>query len=292
MNQADDINAFDENALDLIRPIADRAAERLRLAQSYPGPDGLCCCKVCRQPLEACVPDGTGKTLRLPVPCRCEAAKQREIEAVRLRAEAVSKCKGSPFYTEEYNRYTFAADDAPESKVSVQCRRYVQHWDEALKHHYGLMLLGPVGTGKTYYGACIANALKDRGVPALLVTVNRLVHTPSRSDAPQKLTDELNRFPLVVLDDFHLSDMSSYAVSVLEGFINVRAEAKKPLIITSNLEPKAFDARHETMAEERIFSRLNELCCAQLALVGESRRVASASARRHNLAALLNGGAA
>lgn len=49
-----------------------------------------------------------------------------------------------------------------------KARAYVENWKEAYKNNTGLLLFGDVGTGKSFFAGCIANALLDRDVPVLM----------------------------------------------------------------------------------------------------------------------------
>ena len=57
-------------------------------------------------------------------------------------------------------------------------KRQVENWKEAYKNNTGLLLFGDVGTGKSFFAGCIANALLDRDVPVLMTNfptiLNRL----------------------------------------------------------------------------------------------------------------------
>ena len=44
-----------------------------------------------------------------------------------------------------------------------KARAYVENWKEAYKNNTGLLLFGDVGTGKSLFAGCIANALLDPG---------------------------------------------------------------------------------------------------------------------------------
>ena len=59
-----------------------------------------------------------------------------------------------------------------------KARAYVENWKEAYKNNTGLLLFGDVGTGKSFFAGCIANALLDRDVPVLMTNfptiLNRL----------------------------------------------------------------------------------------------------------------------
>ena len=53
-----------------------------------------------------------------------------------------------------------------------------RNWKEAYRNNTGLLLFGDVGTGKSFFAGCIANALLDRDVPVLMTNfptiLNRL----------------------------------------------------------------------------------------------------------------------
>lgn len=57
-------------------------------------------------------------------------------------------------------------------------RAYVEHWNEARANNTDLILFGDVGTGKSFFAGCIANALLDRDIPVLMTNfptiLNRL----------------------------------------------------------------------------------------------------------------------
>ena len=44
---------------------------------------------------------------------------------------------------------------------------YVDNWEKMKSNSSGLLLWGDVGTGKSFFAGCIANALLEKGVPVL-----------------------------------------------------------------------------------------------------------------------------
>ena len=64
-----------------------------------------------------------------------------------------------------YRNMTFDRDDRPEHILSKAARAYAENFQPALEQH-GIMFTGNVGTGKTFYACCIANAVIDRGCTA------------------------------------------------------------------------------------------------------------------------------
>ena len=53
-----------------------------------------------------------------------------------------------------------------------------------LEHNNGLLFWGNVGTGKTFAAACIANALIDNGVPALVPDLSFLYQASKNGIGP------------------------------------------------------------------------------------------------------------
>ena len=55
------------------------------------------------------------------------------------------------------------------------CRRYAQKFDTMLEKNQGLLLWGPVGTGKSFAAACIANYLLEHKVPVMMTSFVKLL---------------------------------------------------------------------------------------------------------------------
>lgn len=58
---------------------------------------------------------------------------------------------------------------------------YVVHWSEMKAKSIGLLLWGDVGTGKSFFAGCIANALLEQGVPVLMTNFSRDSQRPVRA---------------------------------------------------------------------------------------------------------------
>ena len=59
--------------------------------------------------------------------------------------------------------YTFANDNG-KNPLMDKARAYVENWKEAYKNNTSLLLFGDVGTDKSFFAGCIANALLDRDI--------------------------------------------------------------------------------------------------------------------------------
>lgn len=271
------------NMESLLSPVVAKAVEKTGKKNTYTDQSGVKRCACCKRPVEAFI-EAAGEVL--PVACACDErdfarAKEREAaeKANRLAQE-------SPLYDRLYAQFSFPMDDAPQSYAGRISRRFVEAWDTVKTEDYGLLYSGPVGTGKSFYAAAVVNALRERGVSALICTTSRLVNAVRVAKSPQAVIDDLNRFELVALDDLGAERDTEYAVEQLEAFINARSLARLPLIVTTNLTGEQLK-KPDNLAYTRIYDRVLEMCCFPVQIVGESRRKKLAQERRASCKALL-----
>ena len=156
-----------------ILPMTDTTAE----PEDYTGEDGLLYCGKCRKPKEAYFPEG--KTFfgrdRHPSECDCQRAARKEREAAEKRRshlETVERLKRQGFTDKTMQDWTFANDNGscPQMKNAAG---YVARWEQIKDGNYGLLLWGRVGTGKSYFAGCIANALMEQEVPVCMTNLQQ-----------------------------------------------------------------------------------------------------------------------
>ena len=63
--------------------------------------------------------------------------------------------------------YNFANDSGINPEIR-HAHTYVEKWEEMKKNATGLLIWGNVGTGKSFFAGCIANALLEKGIPVLM----------------------------------------------------------------------------------------------------------------------------
>ena len=136
----------------------------------------------------------------------------------------------------------------------------------------GLILWGDVGTGKTFFAGCIANALLDRGVPVLMTNFSRILNrlaSPMGEDRNAYI-ESLSQYKLLIIDDLGVERNSEYALEQVFSVIDSRYRQRLPMIITTNLTLAELRGP-EDMARARIYDRILERC-VPIQLQGESRR--------------------
>ena len=267
----------------LLQIVERRAAGSLRHSETYIDENGILRCSVCREPRRVFIEE-IGK--QVPVACSCSDRAENERKRQESIAFAKEKAEKCVLFDRSYNDFTFGRDNSPESAASKQCRAFVEHWEEMERNNFGLILSGTLGTGKSYYAACIVNELRARGVSALIVTTSRLISALRSSRDALALTDELNTFRFLALDDVGAERNSDYVVEQLEEVINSRILARRPMVVTTNLTGQQL---HEPpdVRYARIFDRILVMCPRPVILTGQSRRVDERRERAEKMKAIL-----
>lgn len=206
--------------------------------------------------------------------CHCEAEKRdREIEEFERmqRLYRIEEMRKTGFPQSDMCEWRFTKDDGANEKVTTISKNYVLHFEEMIKRGKGLLLYGEVGTGKTFYAACIVNALIDKGYPCLVTNFARLVNTISGMyEGKQEYIDRLNRFDLLVIDDLAAERDTEYMNEIVYNIIDSRYRAGLPLIITTNLSSDEIKNPAD-ISKQRTYSRLLEMC-VPVEVKGKDRR--------------------
>lgn len=167
-----------------------------------------------------------------------------------------------------YRNMTFDMDDRPENLLSKAARAYAENFQPALEQH-GIMFTGNVGTGKTFYSCCIANAVIDRGCTAWVTTLQPLVRALCSYESAEKILAKIRKVDLLVLDDLGSTALNDFTIDKIFEIVDERYRSGKPLIVTTNLNPD--EAWKSSIGMRRIFDRLRERC-RHVVVDGESRR--------------------
>jgi DNA replication protein DnaC len=142
-------------------------------------------------------------------------------------------------------------------------------WDPASS----LLLLGPVGSGKSVLAAATARRLIVRGVAGLLWrSESRLLNEVKAAFGDGKadpLKTAMNA-NFLLLDDLGAGASTDFDIATMEALLCHRYDQQLPVLMTSNLDFTAISEKYG----ERVQSRLWKMASGNVAeLVGEDRRL-------------------
>lgn len=150
-------------------------------------------------------------------------------------------------------------------------KAWVNRWHADPSDCPSLVMVGPVGTGKTYqgYGAIREAVTGPNSLDWHVVSEADLYASlrPRAGVDTEELMERYRTVGLLMIDDLGVAKRSEYVEEVTYRVIDARYEALRPCIFTSNVMPKDFSKSFG----DRIASRLVETCQV-VAVTGPDRR--------------------
>lgn len=235
----------------------------------YMGMDGFLHCQICTDKVETEI-EVFGVKKRVRCICSC---RQKELNAYkdREKREEQERKRRICFAETNMKDWNFANDDRRNEKLSDAMQNYVNNFTDFRKDGKGLLLHGTVGTGKTYFAACIANALIDEGYTVLMTNFARLTNQiQGMFDGKQEYIDSLNKYTLLIIDDLGAERKSEFMQEMVFNIIDARYRSGLPFIITTNLTTDEIKKPQE-IGYSRIYDRILERCFP-VEVSGVSRR--------------------
>lgn len=246
--------------------------------------DGLWHCGTCHKPKEKEM-TMLGKVFNIRLMCDCERAasdKAAKEEQEKGRKKRIAALRAKGIKDPELARRRFSG--STETDGLLKCKRYVDAWPKMKQENIGLLLWGNTGNGKTHAAACMANELIDQEVPVMMTSFPRILQGGfNKSD----LLEEMQHYQMVVIDDFGAERQSEYSLETVYLIIDELYKAKRPTIITTNLDlNKDFLSPPDT-THQRIYERILEMCVPVL-FQGDNIRIGRAQAKARKAKELLD----
>lgn len=271
------MNAVKNEFLEAIIRYTEKS--QIRHEDDYYNSDGLLICEKCRTPKQSRLKKSYGDYI-VPVACKCkldeynamqEKQRLKECEEARKRYIEHEKCRN----------YRFAQDDGRYKNITQALEQYCAEFDKVFKKNLGLILHGPVGTGKTFYAGCIANKLIDGGYSVvmtdLLHIIDYLNPFGKKQSKREEYEEHLKKCDLLILDDLSAERDTEYVREGVYRIIDMRYASEKPLIVTTNLTKEQLTAP-DHIDKRRVYNRIEEICHF-IEISGESRRTEMALKR-------------
>ena len=257
----------------------------------YTGEDGLLYCGKCRTPKEAYFEDGHAALFgrdRHPTNCACQQKRMDEkrlADRQRKHEDTVKELKKDCFDTPKLREWCFAQDNGANPQMK-HARFYADNFDTLLSENIGYLLWGSVGTGKSFFAACIANALMEKEIPVRMTNFAAVLNDLSGSfEGRNAYIARLCRYPLLILDDFGMERGTEYGLEQVYNVIDSRYRSGKPLIVTTNLILDELQHPQDT-PHARIYDRLLEMC-APILFTGTNFRRQTAQSKLDKLKTII-----
>ena len=124
--------------------------------------------------------------------------------------------------------------------------------------NYGLLLWGRVGTGKSYFAGCIANALMEQEVPVCMTNFAAILNDLAASFAGRnEYISRLCSFPLLIIDDFGMERGTEYGpVSYTHLDVYKRQDYSLPAVQGVQFCSKLFDCERYSKAKNHTALKL------------------------------------
>ena len=245
--------------------------------EDYKGEDGLLYCGKCHTPKEAYFAEGRnflGRD-RHPAECNCrrtEREKREKEEMEKKHSDEVDRLKRNGFTDPAMRHWTFENDNGKCPQIG-KAHFYVEHWETMCSENMGYLLWGNVGTGKSYFAGCIANALMEREIPVRMTNFATILNDLFKgAEGRNEYIARLCAYPLLILDDFGMERGTEYGLEQIYNVMDSRYCSKKPLIVTTNLTPEQLQ-HPEDVPHARIYGRLLEMCVPVRFTGGDFRKI-------------------
>jgi len=186
---------------------------------------------------------------------KCHCFRQAEIDLLYHQSQLKEILERENFETFSYSWYEGEDLDIMKRNV-MEARLFIEHFDTQFQN---LLLLGGVGTGKTFLSNCIAQELLNSGHSVVYLTAfqffDLLSKTAFGSGSENTSTAGYSYIldcDLLIIDDLGTELVNSFTVSQFFLCINERILRRKSTLISSNLDVEALRNTYS----ERIFSRI------------------------------------
>jgi DNA replication protein DnaC len=202
-----------------------------------------------------------GKKRYVQPVCECVAKKLDEDTkkaADRLREQELKRLFSINDLGERFNESSFSnfmIRPGAESCFKI-AQKYVNEFEEW--EGESLMFWGEPGNGKSHLATAVANELTTRGKRVVFISMPDLLEKIKATFNKNSVESEadimrgLQMCDLLVIDDIGAEKVSDWVQEVIFRIVDGRYKKVKPIMATSNLEPKELAERIGKRAYDRL----------------------------------------
>ena len=203
--------------------------------------NGTLICGKCGQAKETTI-ELFGRKTSVPCMCQCQSEeyeRKRQEFAESQRRRRIDRLRTTGIQDVGLRDCRF--ENAEMNPQMDRCKYYADHFEDFRKENIGMVFCGPVGNGKTYAAACIANELIEHARSVHMTDFSRIINTLfGLNEGKQKYLDRLNEYDLLIIDDLASQRNTSYANEIVMNVIDSRCKSGKPLIVKTNFKGDDF----------------------------------------------------
>lgn len=232
----------------------------------------------------------TGRIFENGITRPCPCTSRHRLQGLIARAGLPRRLERANFQDLNLHLYSTEGMENSSDRTIRENAKFVFEAAKDFAFHFekdkemrGILIEGPVGSGKSYLLGCIANYLISREIEIRYIVYSDLIesikasfHTDSRTTT-EEILRELQSVPVLLIDDLGTEHVTEFTSSILYQIIDKRYREERPFIVTSNFSPNELSQRMGLMGE-RIFHRIVETC-RYLQLVGNVREQIALSKR-------------
>lgn len=175
----------------------------------------------------------------------CEAARREKALQEEAQAEA-DRFRQQQYEANVSRRYLFSrlsemiTDTAARQEIQQVATRFIKSNGTDL---WGLLVIGPVGTGKTYLGTALVNEFLNAGRTAVYHTALGVIREfkstwNPRGETEAQVFKKLVRKDLLVLDEVGVQFGSASEQAMLASLLDARYADRRPTVVIGNLTVK------------------------------------------------------
>jgi len=222
---------------------------------------------------------------------RCSCNQERDLSLIRKQAGLPPRYAKSSFATANLDLYPTREANGKESpkvkaKKAFKIAQEFSHSQLKEANQQGLLVDGPVGSGKTFLLSCIANELLAHGKAVRYISYSdflflvRLSFAPDSPYSEYQLIRDIEQAPILIVDDLGTEQATDFSSSLLYRIIDHRYGRQLPFVISTSCSLNEL-ARRLGYLGEKIMQRIIE-SCRICSLKGDIRQKIIAKERGKN----------